>query len=121
MGGPIDRQTAIEMMVIEANKPGAYGYINAKTIVDLLNKLPTEQRWIPCSERMPEEYASDQYINGSDAVLVTVDAEEELTIGVSFTVCGEWVYGCLTGPPEGRVIAWMPLPEPYEEEGAGDD
>lgn len=121
MGDLIDRQTAIEMALIEANKPGAYGYIDAKSMVDLLNKLPTEQHWIPCNERMPEEYASDQYINGSDVVLVTVDAEEELTTDVSYTVCGEWAYGWRLDPPEGRVIAWMPLPEPYEEEDAGDD
>lgn len=66
-----------------------------------------ESRWIPVSERMPEldtpvlaqwrRYYSDEnnidilYLNG----------------------LGEW-YADL-GMPNGKIIAWMPLPEPYKE------
>lgn len=69
-------------------------------------------KWIPCSERMPEldtpvlaqwrRYYSDEnnidilYLNG----------------------LGEW-YADL-GMPNGKIIAWMPLPEPYRQNDEGD-
>ena len=87
-------------------------------VLDVIDKLPQYEvdakdtnvlgKWIPCSERLPEldtpvltqwrRYYSDEnnidilYLNG----------------------LGEW-YADL-GVPNGKVIAWMPLPEPYREE-----
>lgn len=61
---------------------------------------PREQRWIPCSERLPEE--AGWYI-------VTMHNGRCNTLWYSTLHGWEW---------EMDVIAWMPLPEPYQEEGA---
>lgn len=58
--------------------------------------------WIKCSERMPEEHQSTDYV--SEEVLVfTSDGEVE----ISFTDYGRW--NCLE-----LVTHWMPLPAPPE-------
>ena len=72
---------------------------------DTLKELPSAQRWVPCSERLPE---------GGRVVLVTekggfirhceyanyCDFQEFQTVEEGLTVHD--------------VIAWMPLPEPYK-------
>lgn len=77
-----------------------------------LSRLPAEEdrpafRWIPCAEREPTR---NDHKDG--VVLVCYDTG---LIRFGAHIDGEWV----TGEP----IAWMPLPEPYEEEqdeqGAG--
>ena len=72
-----------------------------------------EQRWIPCSERLPEE--NGQY-------LITVKYVHEYDYEDIYSEHGEWVDGkwdmfmfghC--GKVE-SVTAWMPLPEPWRGE-----
>lgn len=61
--------------------------------------------WIPCSERLPDEYGN---------YLVTSD--EDVDIGTFNPNTAKWS-GC---DAEGfywvyDIIAWMPLPDPYKE------
>lgn len=60
-----------------------------------------QPRWIPCSERLPEEYA--QYLicyeDGECFVYWLEDAD--------------WARGVIE---KEHIIAWMPLPEPYKGE-----
>lgn len=71
-----------------------------------------EQRWIPCSERLPEERKE---------VLVCYDYKGHRFVLIG-TLYGEKFHGYddeyLT--PEGRkyrkAVAWMPLPEPWKGE-----
>lgn len=120
MGDLIDRQTAIEMIVIEANKPGACGYIDAKSVVDMLNKLPTEQRWIPCNERMPEEKDA-RTPKRSDRVIATCEANGERMTVTARTYNGVWEWNMKFAFPDRKIVAWMPLPEPYREREAAND
>lgn len=90
---------------------------NTQRILDAISALPSaqpEQRWIPCSERMPEE--NGQY-------LITVKYEHEAGYDDIYAEHGDWSDGewdmfCFghCGKVE-SIIAWMPLPDPFREEG----
>ena len=56
-------------------------------------------RWIPCSERLPEDVLCGTLV--TDGMNVWV----ETWIGI----VGKWKYN------HSEITAWMPLPEPYEE------
>ena len=71
--------------------------------IDYLKTLPREDKWIPCSERLPERCMT---------VLVQVDTK----IMVAFCdIDGKW-YGIHGGFFMGKPLAWQPLPEPYKGE-----
>ena len=70
--------------------------------------------WIPVEERLPEKYISvlvqwekyDRHLNVTLTYLDVMwldDAEEQ-------------VFETTNGVPNGKVIAWRPLPEPYRPE-----
>ena len=87
-----------------------------------LEYLLAEQRWIPCSERLPEE--RDAGIlkklgtsKRSDYVLITVDVKGERMTYVGCTYDGIWNWDKKYAFPDYKVIAWMPLPEPYRVGG----
>ena len=80
-----------------------------------IKNMPTiepEQRWIPCSERLPEE--SGQYI--ITVKYVHVDGYEDLYAEHGEWDGDRWDMFCFghCGEVEG-IIAWMSLPEPYQE------
>lgn len=90
--------------------------------------LEQESGWIPCSERLPEEHDSmfikfkgtkkwstAMFERKSDEVIVTVTDDAGRTVTTSaHTTDGKW--RCDLIKINGyRVIAWMPLPEPYME------
>ena len=61
-----------------------------------------EPQWIPVSEKLPKY---------SDSVLVSV-CDHEIDIGSYY--CDTWhINGC-GSVEDGTVLAWMPLPDPYE-------
>lgn len=83
-------------------------------ILDFVNEQPKVGEWIPCSERLPEEKESvlvqwekyDRYLNVTAIYLDAMwldDAEEK-------------VFETINGVPNGKVIAWQPLPEPWKGE-----
>lgn len=67
-----------------------------QVITDIKN-IPSAQQWIPCSERLPEK---------KGFYLVTTEEREKATMGF---------YEDIWFKAE-KVIAWMPLSEPYREE-----
>ena len=93
----ISRQAAIEAM-LEA-------YPDNMDVEFILRKLPSaqpEQRWIPCSERMPEHF--DWYLV-SDKETSWVALWKD---GVFLSVSGYFEFS--------DIIAWMPIPHPYQPE-----
>ena len=81
-----------------------------------LKSLREKSKWIPCSERLPE--------NDIKEVLVWFEFRYGAynrpyqTIGISYTYKGKW-RGLINGESEWKdlkVIAWMPLQEPYKED-----
>lgn len=76
-----------------------------------LKRVREQTRWIPCSERLPKEHG--YYI-------VQTDGSHNAVIDIA-------EYGIFFRKPEyeyvwewnkaSKILAWMPLPEPYKEEG----
>lgn len=70
---------------------------------DAISRVPTIEinRWIPVTERLPEKNAR---------YLVTNSQWGYFEISINAWIDGEWLF------PEEDPIAWMPLPEPWEED-----
>ena len=84
-------------------------------------KKQEEDRWIPVTERLPEE--KDAGIlkklgtnKRSDYVLATVEVEGERMTVMACTYDGKWYWNMEYAFPDYKIIAWRPLPEPYEAE-----
>lgn len=89
------------------------GLLGAKQIIEQ-ELVEYNNGWIPCNERMPED--------GVD-VIVWFEyfgySRQFQKAGISHTYRGEWsdeVNGQY-GLRKLRIIAWHPLPEPYEPKG----
>ena len=80
----------------------------ADTIEMLSEKArePRQREWIPCDERLPEE---------NKEVLISF----EWGIDIGEYRDGEWHSEFINQYDEGEVLAWMPLPKPWE--GTDDD
>ena len=88
-----------------------------------------EQRWILVEERLPEERDSvfakwkgtakwdpAMFEKISDEVLATISDEGgKRTTRTAHTLDGKWSCDLLKANASYKVIAWMPLPEPYRE------
>ena len=99
MSDLIDRQTAIDALHMHLMyRMGTDS--NKKRLDEWINNLPSAQpvqRWIPCSERLPEE--------GSYLVWMPF-APPEGRIAVADYCDGYWNI-------KTPISAWMPLPAPY--------
>jgi len=75
-----------------------------------------QTRWIPCSERLPEE--DGQYL--ITVKYVHVDGYDDIYAEHGEWMDGKWDMFCFghCGQVE-TILAWMPLPEPYKAESEG--
>lgn len=71
-----------------------------ETCMMLVREAEETERWIPVSERLPEELTT---------VLIT-DKDGDVFLATFIEV----INGCAEWTTDG-IIAWMPLPEPYKE------
>ena len=85
----------------------------AERIEEIIRKHMNDG-WIPVEERLPEEKKSvlvqwekyDRHLNVTLTYLDVMWLEDEEDV----------VFETINGIPNGRVIAWRPLPEPYNLE-----
>lgn len=81
-----------------------------------LKELKEQTRWISCSERLPkpQKYGDKDF---SDWVQITLRIQENNNVVGRAYYCfseKEWYLDNRLGV--GEVIAWMPLPKPYESQ-----
>ena len=93
----------------------------AMTIAIASLEQQEKNRWIPVTERMPEE--KDAGIlkklgtdKRSDYVLATVEVKGERMNVTACTYDGKWDWNMKYAFPDYKVIAWRPLPAPYQED-----
>jgi hypothetical protein len=107
------KQDAIDAIDKEADKLESSGAIPqsqwlraARFIVEALPSAQPEQRWIPCSEMLPETCMSVMTCSDSGEIYINSYNPKSPT----GWAIGHW-----------EVIAWMPLPKPYQAERRTDD
>lgn len=124
---PIDADRLLEERRIQKY----YHLPNGDTAIPIIDieHAPTielDKRWIPCSERLPDEhdsifsrfYGTEKWRNAmfrktSDTVICTVQYRDGTRqTAPCYTIDGEWNQS-MKGM--GKVLAWMPLPEPWKE------
>lgn len=86
-----------------------------RQLAEWLKELQGYQ-WIPCSERLPKK--SGEYLVYCEIFFIPDHVDETSSRkGMAITYYhrefNEWL-------GEGKVYAWMPLPEPYEPKEAGE-
>lgn len=110
---PIDREKLLSIIAEhERDSTASIDYVG------IIKSMPTveqeQQKWIPCSERLPDHPENYDYY------FVTIQCEHYDGWDDYVTGFAEWTkYGwdelsCYIG--QIKVIAWMPLPEPYRTE-----
>ena len=85
---------------------------------DMLEDAPTiepEPHWIPCSERLPEEEDYRECMECLDGAVWYYTDRKTMGLGYYYDSTKQWSTICDI-KPDGNVIAWMPLPEPYRED-----
>ena len=119
----VSREQAIKTIStdIQLNLEGRSGLLKysdeikdiIKTLLDSQKKklkalppvIPT-QRWIPVSERLPEE---------DEDVQITYRYSGKRIVGKAYKMVKGWQLENGAWFPDEPVIAWQPLPKPYEE------
>ena len=106
----ISRREAIDAVcsVCNAVKPEFRGkkcihYNEGCEEIERLRKIPSELDWIPVTKKLPKK---------TDLYYVTIRDED----GTDYTSCMTYCINLARWEVEVNVIAWMPLPEPYEED-----
>lgn len=104
-GELISRQEAIEaVLTFFVEYLGGAFYEDEQVILkERIKQLPSvqpEPKWIPCSERLPE--GNGQFLISTRNWIVYV---------------AKYAFGKWQGFFNKNCIAWMPLPEPYREDG----
>lgn len=98
--------------------------------IDRIKKQPKVGKWIPVTERLPEEhesvfakfYGTDRWDNAfwrarSEEVLVCIEYDDgSRSVTISVTLDGKWHIERRRVLHDFKVIAWMTLPEPMKEE-----
>jgi hypothetical protein len=105
MTNELSNEEAIKMLKSKMDGHIDTSYKWAETVRLAIQALES-QRWIPCSERLPEE---------ADVYLVSMNRLGYPQREVDGFVCGRWErFG-------NDVIAWCKIPEPYKEESEDEE
>ena len=103
-----------EQAVIEAIKEWASHMFTTPTgdLLKLIKAIPSaEPKWIPVSERLPKKNVE---------VLATT-IWDAVTIAEMFSANDWFIHEGTTNAETDEIVAWMPLPTPYEPQESEDE
>lgn len=90
------------------------GCSDVQAIMDLPSAQP-ERRWIPCSDRMPDQYGNYLIsIEGDEPDIGTINPKDPRGWSLCDATGFYWASDKAL-----NITAWMPLPGPYKEESNG--
>lgn len=121
MSDSISRANAIRWVKTECNQYGkpTLDYDSGLKVIEHLKKMPSElpsaeAEWIPCSERLPSD-------DGRYLVCMAWEYDNmEVLRWADGWNCHRGYDGKISRESEidgVDIIAWMPLPKPYREDG----
>jgi hypothetical protein len=109
----ISKKAAIDALIDEYHGMISDESMKIYQIINWLSELPPAQQWIPCSERLPE-------VDRSVLVQLSDDFYDPIQVmTLDISKC-EGASFCWRTQEMGinfdmdDVVAWMPLPKPYE-------
>lgn len=80
-------------------------------VLDVVENFPSANKWIPCKEKLPKRNLE---------VLLTIKQEKLNYVDYGCLISTEKWYSIyfnkIIDEVDGEVIAWQPMPEPYEED-----
>lgn len=106
MNDLIYREDAIKAACKGLCHPGLFCPDTGCKELDPIKNLPAAERWIPCSERLPDLWDERYLVSLAWGGVGTME----------YKSTGFHNYGSFSPVPIETVIAWMPLPEPYKRE-----
>ena len=115
-------ETKLSDKIYNAAKDGDFDGMRPLRVLmgvnNMILDMPKVGEWIPCSERLPETsgiYIVDDRRGGNKWVHLAGFALESQSWCENQGVCFDDVFGRYDN---GRIVAWMPLPKPWEGEEA---
>lgn len=109
MDDVIYRQEAIDALTTECSWTfyDEHGQLtpNGEEILGTLKKMPSAQQWTPCSEIMPTK--TGHYL----CSFKKPNRIDRIHVDLAYWTGSRW-YGYMGD----EIKAWMPLPEPFEED-----
>lgn len=117
MSDLISREEAFASLerIKEANKAGDYdnlAYWEIERWLDILPSAEKTREWIPCSERLPDEEKGTYWVCKDTEYQCECRWTNVNHIWTELTT--NWHWHIMDIPQYTKVIAWMPLPEPYK-------
>lgn len=105
------REKAIEQLERISSRLASIG--EKEDYTDVAIQALEQTRWIPCSERLPKE---NEYVDSvSKHYLVQNEYGDMLVARYVKKDYWEEIYHIDIGPIKDKIVAWMPLPEKYQE------
>ena len=98
MSDLISRQSAIYELLKERPDEVRFCF-PCREVLNIIKNLPSAQKWIPVSERLPEKIGD----------YLVCDEYGNIFSNFYHPTYKRW------GARNNTIIAWMPLPEPYKE------
>lgn len=84
--------------------------VDMAKVADAIKTIEQEPRWIPVSERLPEKNVE---------VLATTEWGA-VTIAEMYSANDWFIHEGTTNAEIDEIVAWMPLPKPYEPQESED-